>query len=191
MKGGSSSPGAPAPAPAPDVVDRVIRAIDAVSTAAGWLAGWLIVPMTVAVAYEVAARYVFNAPTTWAYDATYMLYGAQFMLAAAYTLFKGGHVRTDVFYERWSAKTRASVDAVSYVVFFFPGLLFILYAGAVEALFAWEIGERAGSWKVGSGTWPIPVYPLKAVIPLTAALLLLQGLSELIRCVRIIRGSPR
>ena len=175
-------PGASTPPTAPGAVDRVVRAIDAVSTAAGWFAGWLIVPMTLAVAYEVAARYAFNAPTKWAYDTTYMLYGAQFMLAAAYTLLKGGHIRTDVFYERWSSATRARIDAVCYVLFFFPGLLFILYAGAVEAWFAWEIGERSA---VG------PLYPLKAVIPLTAALLVLQGLSEVIKCVRVIRGGGR
>lgn len=160
------------------MTDRVIALVDAVSTAAGWLAGWLIVPMTVAVAYEVAARYAFNAPTRWAYDLTYMLYGAQFMLAASYTLLKGGHIRTDVFYERWSAKTRATIDAVSYVFFFFPGTLFILYAGAVEARQAWMIGERAGRF---------PMYAFKTVIPVTAALLMLQGLSELIKCMRVIR----
>lgn len=184
----SSPLGASAPPPAPGAMDRVVRAIDAVSTAAGWLAGWLIVPMTIAVAYEVAARYAFNAPTKWSYELTYMLYGTQFMLAAAYTLLKGGHIRTDVFYEHWSAKTRATIDAVSYLLFFFPGMLFILYAGAVEAWFAWEIGERS-ALKIGSVPWPL--YPLKAVIPLTAALLLLQGLSELIRCVSVIRGRAR
>jgi len=164
------------------VVNRIVGAIDRLSTATGWLAGWLIVPMTLGVAYEVAARYAFNAPTKWAPSLTYMLYGAQFMLAAAYTLLKGGHIRTDVFYERWSAKTRATIDALSYVLFFFPGMLFVLYAGAVMAREAWEIRERAGGW---------PLYPLKAVIPLTAALLVLQGLSELIKCARVIRGGPR
>ena len=163
-------------------MDRVLVAIDAVSTATGWLAGWLIVPMTLAVAYEVVARYSFNAPTKWAYDVTYMLYGAQFMLAAAYTLLKGGHIRTDVFYERWSARTRATIDAVSYLLFFFPGLLFVMYAGAVEAGQAWRIGERTA---VG------PMYPFKAIIPVTAALLLLQGVSELIKCARVIRGDRR
>jgi TRAP-type mannitol/chloroaromatic compound transport system permease small subunit len=167
---------------APGPVDRLLTVIEGVSTASGWFAGWLIVPMTIAVAYEVAARYVFNAPTKWAYDVTYMLYGAQFMLAAAYTLLKGGHIRTDVFYERWSARTRATIDAVSYVLFFFPGMLFILYAGAVEARQAWAINERAGGW---------PLYPFKAVIPVTAALLALQGLSELIKCARVIRGGSR
>lgn len=135
-----------------------------------------------AVAYEVTARYVFNAPTKWASTVTYMLYGSQFMLAAAYTLLRGGHIRTDVFYERWSPATRARIDGVSYVLFFFPGMLFILYAGWVETRQAWLIGERAGRW---------PVYPFKAMIPLTAALLLLQGLSELIKCAQVIRERPR
>ena len=178
----SAPSGASAPTRAPGAVDRVVRAIDRVSTAAGWLAGWLIVPLTLAVAYEVVARYAFNAPTKWASHFTYMLYGAQFMLAAAYTLLKGGHIRTDVFSERWSSVTRARIDAVSYVLFFFPGMLFILYAGGVEAWQAWRIGERAGGW---------PLSPFKAVIPLTALLLVLQGLSELIKCVRVIRGRPR
>jgi TRAP-type mannitol/chloroaromatic compound transport system permease small subunit len=163
-------------------VNRIVAAIDRLSTGAGWLAGWLILPMTFGVAYEVVARYAFNAPTRWAPSLAYMLYGAQFMLAAAYTLLKGGHIRTDVFYERWSPRTRALIDAVCYVFFFFPGMLFILVAGAVLAWEAWEIRERAGGW---------PLYPLKAVIPLTAALLLLQGLSELIKCARVIRGGPR
>lgn len=180
--------GSSPPSPAAGAVDRVVRAIDAVSTAAGWLAGWLIVPITVAVSYEVIARYAFNAPTRWSYEAGYMLYGAQFMLAAAYTLLKGGHIRTDVFYERWSAKTRATIDFVCYLLFFFPGMLCILYAGAVETRHAWEIGERSGL-RVGSVSMPISL--LKGIIPLTAALLLLQGVSELIRCARVIRRSAR
>ena len=167
---------------------RLVAAIDAVSTAAGWLAGWLVVPMTVAVVYEVVARYAFGAPTKWSYEVTYMTYGAQFMLAAAYTLLKGGHIRTDVFYERWSPRTRATIDTLCYVLFFFPGLLFILYAGAVETRFAWEIGERTG---LRIGPWPVRMYVFKAVIPVTAALLLLQGVAELLRCLRVVRGCAR
>jgi TRAP-type mannitol/chloroaromatic compound transport system permease small subunit len=117
-----------------------------------------------------------------------MLYGAQFMLAASYTLLKGGHIRTDVLYERWSPKTRATVDAVCYVLFFFPGMLCILYAGAVEARQAWDIGERTG---LRLFIVPVPMYVVKGVIPVTAALLLLQGVSELIRCARTIRIAAR
>jgi TRAP-type mannitol/chloroaromatic compound transport system permease small subunit len=169
-------------------MDRVVRVIDAVSTAAGWLAGWFIVPMTIAITWEVVARYVFYAPTTWSYEVGWMLYGAQFMLAASYTLLKGGHIRTDVLYERWSPKTRATVDAVCYVLFFFPGMLCILYAGAVEARQAWDIGERTG---LRLFIVPVPMYVVKGVIPVTAALLLLQGVSELIRCARTIRIAAR
>jgi TRAP-type mannitol/chloroaromatic compound transport system permease small subunit len=168
----------PPASPTTRVLDRVVTTIDGLSTAAGWFAGWLIVPLALAVAYEVAARYLFNAPTRWAGTVTFMLYGSQFMLAAAYTLLRGGHIRTDVFYGRWSARTRALIDAVSYVGFFFPGMLLILYAGSVEAHHAWLIGERAGGWRA---------WPFKAVIPVSALLLLLQGLSELIKCVRVIR----
>jgi TRAP-type mannitol/chloroaromatic compound transport system permease small subunit len=168
------------------VIDRVVVVIERLSIVAGWAAGLLIIPMTLAVAYEVTARYAFNAPTAWAYDVTYMLFGAQFMLAAAYTLLKGGHIRTDVFYERWSPRTRATIDAVSYVLFFFPGLLFVLWAGAGEAWHAWLIGERS-DWT----PWRPVIYPLKAVIPVTAALLLLQGFAELVKCVRVIRGGRR
>jgi TRAP-type mannitol/chloroaromatic compound transport system permease small subunit len=167
-------------------VDRIVRVIDGVSTAAGWLAGWFIVPITLAVTYEVIARYAFRAPTKWSYEIGWQLYGAQFMLAAAYTLLKGGHIRTDVLYERWSPRARAWVDAVSYVGFFFPGMLGILYAGGIEAQHAWDIGERTGLriWSVG-----VPMYAVKAVIPLSAVLLMLQGVSELIRCVRVIRSA--
>ena len=172
----------------PERLARLVRTIDAVSTAAGWLAGWFIVPMTLAVMYEVIARYAFRAPTVWSYELGYMLYGAQFMLAAAYTLLKGGHIRTDVLYERWSAGTRATVDAVCYVLFFFPGMLCILYAGAVEARHAWEIGERTGLRIIGVS---VPMYALKSIIPLTAALLLLQGVAELIRCGRLMRSRGR
>jgi len=167
-------------------LDRVLKVIEGLSTATGWLAGWMIIPMTLAISYEVAARYAFNAPTVWAYDVTYMLFGGQFMLAAAYTLLKGAHIRTDVFYERWSPRTRATIDLVSYVFFFFPGMLFVLYAGAGEAWSSWLINERS-DWT----PWRPVLYPIKAVIPVTAVLMLLQGFVELVKCVRVIRGRPR
>ena len=169
-------------------MDRLVRAIDGVSTAAGWLAGWLIVPMTIAVTWEVVARYAFSAPTKWSYDAGWMLYGAQFMLAASYTLMKGGHIRTDVLYERWSARRRATVDAICYVLFFVPGMLGILYAGAIDTRHAWEIGERTG---LRIFVVSVPMSVIKGIVPLTAALLLLQGVSELVRCIRTIRGDAR
>src|SRR5690554_1426218 len=79
-----------------------IRVIDAFSNAIGNVVCWLIIPLVGSLAYEVFARYLFSAPTIWAYDVSYMLYGSLFMLGAGYTLYRGGHIRTDMLYQNWS-----------------------------------------------------------------------------------------
>jgi TRAP-type mannitol/chloroaromatic compound transport system permease small subunit len=103
-------------------VARAVRAIDRVAELCGVAVAWLMVPLIVAVVYEVVARYAFAAPTLWSFDVTYMLYGAIFMLGAAYALRIGAHIRTDFFWERWSLRTRGIIDAIAYAVFFFPGI---------------------------------------------------------------------
>lgn len=155
----------------------IIRLID--STVGEWsgkLFAWLIVPMIGGVTYEVFARYLFNAPTIWAYDITYMLYGSHFMLGAAYTLYKGGHIRTDFFYNNWSPRVQGRVDAISYLLFFFPGIFFFLLSGWDEALHSWSILEKSDA-----SPWRPPLYPFKTVIPFTALILLLQGVSEFLK----------
>src|SRR5260370_40755583 len=111
---------------------RTVRVIDKFTDTTGVWVAWLNVPLVLAVAYEVFARYVFNAPTIWSFDVTYMLYGTIFMLGAAYALHKGAHIRTDFFYEKWSVKTRGMVDSISYVGSFFPSLIMLLAASANE-----------------------------------------------------------
>jgi TRAP-type mannitol/chloroaromatic compound transport system permease small subunit len=139
---------------------------------------WLIIPMAGGLTYEVFARYLFNAPTIWAYDITYMLYGAHFMLGAAYTLRTGGHIRTDMFYERWSPRTQGLVDAICYFTLFFPGMIFFFIAGVDEALLSISILERSDA-----SPWRPPLYPFKCVIPAGALLLLIQGLSESLKSI--------
>jgi TRAP-type mannitol/chloroaromatic compound transport system permease small subunit len=153
---------------------RVVRAIDRFAEWTGIAFAWLMVPLVGAVVYEVVARYVFSAPTVWSFDLTYMLYGAMFMLGAAYTLRVGAHIRTDFFYEKWSVRRRAAIDSVAYLVFFFPGIALFLWAGWDEALYAYQIGETSEQT-----AWRPLLWPLKACIPLAAALLLVQGVSEL------------
>jgi TRAP-type mannitol/chloroaromatic compound transport system permease small subunit len=158
----------------PSVLAAAVRAIDRVAELCGVAIAWLMVPLIGAVVYEVVARYAFNAPTIWAFDVTYMLYGAMFMLGAAYALRAGAHIRTDFFYEGWSLRTRGIIDSVAYVAFFFPGIALFLWVGWDEALYAYEIGEMSEQTP-----WRPLLWPLKACIPIAAALLLLQGLSEL------------
>jgi TRAP-type mannitol/chloroaromatic compound transport system permease small subunit len=156
------------------LLTRAVRVIDRFAELCGVVVAWLMVPLIGAVVYEVVARYAFDAPTIWSFDVTYMLYGAMFMLGAAYALRVGAHIRTDFFWERWSQRTRGVIDTIAYVVFFFPGIALFLWVGWDEAWYAYEIGEMSEQTP-----WRPLLWPLKACIPLAAALLLLQGISEL------------
>ena len=155
---------------------RLVRVIDKFTDTTGVWVAWLNLPLVLAVAWEVFARYAFNAPTIWSYDVTYMLYGTIFMLGAAYALHKGAHIRTDFFYEKWSDRTRGVVDSVSYVVFFFPSIVMLFAASWSEAWYAYTINETSEQTN-----WRPLLWPFKAVVPLTCVLLLLQGVSELIK----------
>lgn len=160
---------------------RAIRLIDAIGEWSGRIVGWLILPLIAAMTYEVAIRHVWQ-PTLWAYDISYMLYGALFMLGAAYTLYRGAHIRTDFLYQKWPVRVQAAVDAFSYLFLFFPGIAIFLWLGAEFAWTSWLREERT----VSSSWMPI-IYPLKAVMPAAAALLLLQGVSEFLKCIYALR----
>jgi len=165
---------------------RLVRAIDVLSEWSGRIFAWLIIPLMAGTTYEVIARYVFNAPTVWAYDLSYMLYGSHFMLGAGYTLLKGGHIRTDIFYQNWSPRRQGAVDALLYLFFFFPGMLFFLWMGSQEAAHAWMIGERSDA-----SPWRPIVYPFKTALPFGALLLTIQGVSEFIKSAHLaLRGRP-
>ena len=157
---------------------KLVQVIDKFTdTLGGWIA-WLSVPLVLAVSYEVIARYFFNRPTIWSFDVTYMLYGTLFMLGAAYALLKGAHIRTDFFFERWSIRTKGFIDAIAYVVFFFPSLLVFFVIGAQEGWYAFTIGETSEQTP-----WRPILWPFKMVVPLAILLLLIQGVSETIKSV--------
>jgi TRAP-type mannitol/chloroaromatic compound transport system permease small subunit len=160
----------------PRALVGIVRLIDGFARLTGSIFCLMALPLVGALTYEVIARYVFHRPTIWAFDVTYMLYGSLFMLGAAYTLYKGGHIRTDVFYQNWSVRTRGRVDAVLYLLFFFPGVIFFFWAGLQEALHSFDIREVSDA-----SPWRPPLYPLKAVIPISLALLLIQGVSEFLK----------
>jgi len=163
--------------PPPKVLATIIRLIDTyVGELSGKIFMLMIFPLIGGSTYEVIARYVFDAPTKWAYDTSYMLYGSHFMLGAAYCLYKGGHIRTDVFYEKFSARWQGRIDAFLYIFFFFPGMILFFWFGSIEALHSWEILEESVV-----SPWRPPLYPFKMVVPVAAALLLIQGLSEFLK----------
>lgn len=146
---------------------------------------WLIIPMSAGLTYEVFARYLFNAPTIWAFDVTYMLYGTHFMLGATYALRTGGHIRTDFLYEKWSPRKQGMVDAICYFTLFFPGMIFFFIAGLDEALLSISISEMSDA-----SPWRPPIYPFKCVIPFGILLLFIQGISESFKSIYAIwRGK--
>jgi TRAP-type mannitol/chloroaromatic compound transport system permease small subunit len=157
---------------------RMVRTIDRFTDTTGVWIAWLNLPLVAVVAWEVIARYAFNAPTIWSFDVTYMLYGTIFMLGAAYALHKGAHIRTDFFYEKWTDRTRGVVDSISYLVFFFPSIIMLLVASWGEAWYAYTINETSEQTP-----WRPILWPYKGVVPLTCVLLLIQGISETIKSV--------
>jgi TRAP-type mannitol/chloroaromatic compound transport system permease small subunit len=160
-----------------------VNTIDRFSKWQGSVFCWLIFPLIFVLDYEITARYLFNAPTLWAYDLTYMTYGCLFMFGAAYTLLVDQHVRIEAIHQAISPKTRTIFEIIGYLVFFFPALIALLIFGSEFAWESWVMKEAAKG-----SIWGPPIYPFKAVLPAATLLLLLQGIAQFIRCVVSLMG---
>ncbi len=156
--------------------------VESLSTWVGKAFGWLILVLTLGISYEVFMRYVLSAPTTWAFDFSYINYGALFLMAGPYALARNGHVRADVLYRFWQPRTQAKFDLVLYIIFFLPGVLALIYAGWFYAASSIRFKEVSIFSPAG-----VPVFPLKTLIPVAGAFLLIQGLAEILRCIICIR----
>src|SRR5262245_61492375 len=170
------------PAGARMSAQRLIRAVDEFSYWVGKAAAWLIVALTFVVSVEVFKRYILNAPTAWIFDFNNMLYGTLFMMCGAYTLAAGGHVRADFVYIYMKPRGQAALDLALYLLFFIPGILGLIYAGYDYAAISWRINEHSTVTAEGPA-----VYPFKTVIPIAGALVMIQGLIEIVRCVVCLR----
>jgi TRAP-type mannitol/chloroaromatic compound transport system permease small subunit len=163
-------------------VQKLLLRVDSISTLAGKAFAWLIVALMLTVVVEVFKRYMLNAPTAWIFDVNNMMYGTLFMMCGAYTLAQNGHVRGDFLYGSMKPTTQARLDLVLYIVFFFPGIVALAYAGFDYAEYSWRINEHSNTSADGPA-----VYPFKAMIPLAGALVLLQGIAEVVRCIVCIK----
>jgi TRAP-type mannitol/chloroaromatic compound transport system permease small subunit len=159
-------------------VQRFLYTIDAISTWVGKAVAWLIIGLMTVVCVEVFKRYIMNAPTAWIFDLDNMFYGTLFMLCGAYTLAQNAHVRGDFLYSSMRPRVQAGLDLALYIVFFLPGIAALVYAGADYAADSWRIAEHSNVTAEGP-----PVYHFKTVIPIAGALVLLQGVAEMVRCV--------
>ncbi len=162
-------------------MQSVLLAVDRFSTWIGKTFAWSVVVLTLLISWEVFSRYVLNTPHAWVLDAQIMLYGALFMTAGAYTLSKNGHVRGDVLYGFLMPRTQAIIDLTLYLIFFLPGVVALTWAGWVYFQESLAINEQTFN------AVALPLYPFKFVIPLAGAVLLLQGVVEIIRCILCIQ----
>lgn len=162
-------------------MQKLLHTAEGISTWVGKAFAWLIVALMLMVVVEVFKRYALNMPTAWIFDASNMLYGTLFMMGGAYALAHDGHVRGDFLYGSMKPRTQAALDLVLYIAFFLPGVAALTWSG-------WTyFGDSLRIRETTFNATPLPVYPFKAIIPIAGALVLMQGLSEMLRCVVCLR----
>jgi TRAP-type mannitol/chloroaromatic compound transport system permease small subunit len=165
-------------------MQTLLLTVDKISTLIGQFFSWLILFLTLMISWEVFSRYVLDSPHPWAFDVMSMMYGTLFMMAGAYTLSKNGHVRGDVLYGFFPPRLQAGLDLTLYLVFFIPGVVALAWAGYNFAADSWAINEHSNVTADGP-----PVYPFKTIIPIAGALLLAQGLVEIVRCMVCLKNG--
>jgi TRAP-type mannitol/chloroaromatic compound transport system permease small subunit len=163
-------------------MNRLIYAIDQFSKTIGHIFAWCIVMLMLGTSYEVFVRYVLDDPTSWAFDWSYIMYGALFYMAGAYTLSRGGHVRADMFSRLWPLRVQAGVELFLYIIFFFPGVISLMYSGWSYGNDSMRIREMSINSPIG-----IPIWQIKMLIPVGGALICLQGFAEVLRCIVCLR----
>jgi TRAP-type mannitol/chloroaromatic compound transport system permease small subunit len=163
---------------------RYIRFADSLSAWFGKAFAWLIVLMTLGTSYEVFVRYFMRSPTPWALDVSFIMYGTLFMMGGAYTLSRGQHVRGDFLYRSWQPRTQAKVDLALYFLFFFPGILALIFSGWKYASRSWGYGEVSVNSPAG-----IPIFQFKSVLVAAGILLFIQGIAQVFRCIIAIRTN--
>lgn len=160
------------------MIQEFIYSIDRLSRSMGHAFAWCVVILIAGTCYEVFMRYALNDPTSWAFDFSYLCYGALFFMGGAYTLSRGGHVRCDIFYRLLPPRRQAGIDFFLYIVFFFPGVLALVFAGLEDGYDSMRILESSVMSPAG-----VPIWPMKMLVPVGAVLLSLQGIAEMLRCV--------
>lgn len=166
----------------PSIYYAIIRVIDGFSKITGQLISLTMLFLVGSITYEVVARYFFRAPTIWVFESSTMANGSAFMLGCAYALYKGAHVRTDIFWDNYSERTKGVIDLVSYLLLFFPVMITMMAISIDDAIHSYVTGERSQE-----SLWRAIMWPFRAVIPLSALLFMIQGISEVLKCIYQIR----
>ncbi|SFU80503.1 TRAP transporter small permease subunit [Halomonas korlensis] len=162
-------------------MNAIAKAIDSLNEGFGRLIAPLLAVITLIVIYDIAMRFLIGRPSDWAFDVTKMLFGAHFMLMAAYGLRHHAHVEVDVLKRLLSRRKQAVLDILGYLIFFIPFIWMLI-------IYGWAFFERSFSrGETTYGMVAIPVYPVKSVIVIAAVLILLQAVAIVIRAIQQLR----
>jgi TRAP-type mannitol/chloroaromatic compound transport system permease small subunit len=166
------------------MLQKFLLTIDRFSLAVGHAFAWCILILTLGTSYEVFMRYLLNNPTSWAFDMSYILYGGLFIMSGAYALSRNAHVRGDVLFRLLPPRWQAGIELVLYFIFFYPGVTALIIAGYGYAHDSFGYKEVSVNSPVG-----VPIWQLKALIPLAGAMLFIQGIAQVIRCILCLRDG--
>jgi TRAP-type mannitol/chloroaromatic compound transport system permease small subunit len=161
---------------------KISKVIDTINTKQGDVTSLLILPLAIVVFYEVIMRYVFNAPTIWGFEATIFLYGLHFMFGYSYTEVLEGNVKVDIFTSRMPEKTRAILNIITHCVFFLPVFSCLTYYVFQYAL------TSTMQHEVNSTSWAPPIWPFKLIMAFCFFLLLMQGVSNVLKSILVLTG---
>lgn len=163
-------------------IQSLLHGIDQFSKSVGHAFAWCIVILILGTSYEVFVRYVLDDPTSWAFDMSTILYGGLFLMSGAYALSRGSHVRGDIFYRLMPKRVQASLEFVLFIIFFYPAVIALMYAGWSYSMDSVRIHEVSVNSPIG-----VPIWQLKLIIPAAGTMLAIQGIAEMLRCIICIR----
>lgn len=159
------------------------RGIDRLNEFIGKWISWLILVSILVSAGNAIIRKVFDLSSNAWLELQWYLFGAAFMLAAAYTLKQNEHIRIDIVYGMWSRRVQHWIDLIGHLFFLMPFVLLMVYMFVPYTLHSFRSGE------VSTNSGGLIIWPAKAILLVGFSLLALQGISEIIKKIAIMRGD--
>ena len=158
------------------MIRKYVLTMDKISIAVGKAFSFLIVFILILQAGEAILRYFFQSPTIWTWEVAMLLYGAHFIMGAAWVMTYDGHVRTDMLFTKLSRKNQSLVELILFPAIFLPFIGVMIWKCTVNTIYSISILETTFT------QWAPPFYPLKVLITISFILLLLQGIAKWLRC---------
>ena len=158
-------------------IERILKVVDSISEWSGRIASYVVLFILLSLVWEVLLRYVFDAPTIWVYEINSYVFCLYVAFSGAYTLLHNNHTNVDIIYGKFSPKLKLIIDILGSILLF-AVIGTLLWKSSFMAWESWQFKEESFSLLAA------PIYPSKIVVPMGAAVFLLQGIAKFIRDVK-------